>query len=269
MNYQHLTIEEREKIQLMLWQKQSIRAMAAGFDRIFEVGPVFRANPSFTSRHDTEFTSIDVEISWIESHEDIMQLEEEWLQYVLSAIKNKLEPAITKYYKVPVTVPTLPFPRITMEEAYIALKQMGYQVTRAAKGDLDPEGERILSQYIKEKFNHEFVFVTDYPASVRPFYHMRQTNNPNLTKSFDLLWNGLEITTGAQREHRYDVLIEQVLNKNLTLPSLQHYLDFFKFGCPPHGGYGFGLSRMLMILLGIKNVREATYVYRGPNRLFP
>ena len=121
-----------------------------------------------------------------------------------------------------------------------------------------------------EKYEHEFVFVTDYPASVRAFYHMRYPDRPDTTKSFDLLWQGLEVTTGAQREHRYDKLVEQAKEKGIDLGPLQKsYLDFFKYGCPPHGGLGFGLTRMLMIMLGKSNVREVTYLYRGPNRLTP
>ncbi len=244
-------------------------AMAAGFDRIFEIGPVFRANPSFTSRHDTEFTSVDVEMSWIESHEDVMQLEEEWLRYVLISVKETLGDEIKELYGIDVEVPKTPFPRVTMEEAYVILANKGYTVTRAEKGDLDPEGERVLAQYIKEKFGYDFVFVTDYPVGVRAFYHMRHEDKPGFTKSFDLLWNGLEVTTGAQREHRHDILIRQAEEKGFSLEPLRHYLDFFKYGCPPHGGYGFGLSRMLMILLGFNNVRDVTYLYRGPNRLSP
>jgi aspartyl/asparaginyl-tRNA synthetase len=244
-------------------------AMAAGFDRIFEIGPVFRANPSFTSRHDTEFISLDVEISWIDSLEDVMVLEEEWLRYILRSLKEEFGEKIKKTYGVEVVVPEIPFPRVTMEEAYAILKQRGYKVTRAEKGDLDPEGERVLARYIMEKFGHEFVFVRDYPVNVRPFYHMRHVDNPDLTNSYDLIWKGLEITTGAQREHRHDVLIRQVEEKGLSTEPLKHYLDFFKYGCPPHGGYGAGLTRLLMTLLGFGNVREVTYLYRGPNRLSP
>lgn len=244
-------------------------AMASGFDRIFEIGPVFRANPSFTSRHDTEFTSVDVEISWIESHEDIMQLEEKWLQYVLMSVKAELENEIKELYGVEIVVPQIPFPRVTMEEAYAILAGEGYAVTRAEKGDLDPEGERVLARYIKEKYEHDFVFVTNYPVSVRAFYHMRYEDQPSLTKSFDLIWKGLEVTTGAQREHRRDILTRQAKEKGFAIEPLRHYLDFFKYGCPPHGGYGFGLTRMLMILLNLNNVREVTYLYRGPNRLSP
>lgn len=244
-------------------------AMAAGFDRVFEIGPVFRANPSFTSRHDTEFTSVDVEISWIDSHEDVMQLEERWLRHVLQVVKAEHGEEIKVKFGAEIVVPELPFPRVTMEEAYNILDQMGHRIERGEKGDLDPEGERLLCRHFHEKTGHEFVFVTEYPSVVRAFYHMRPEGKPNLTKSFDLLWKGLEVTTGAQREHRYDILVEQAKEKGLSLEPIQYYLDFFRYGCPPHGGYGFGLTRMLMVMLGAKNVREVTYLYRGVNRLTP
>ncbi len=244
-------------------------AMAAGFDRVFEIGPVFRANPSFTSRHDTEFTSVDVEISWVESHDDVMKIEERWLRYVLERIKAEHGEAIMRHFGVEVMVPALPFPRITMAEAYDILAKRGHVLSAETKGDLDPEGERLICAHVKEQTGHDFVFVTEYPITVRPFYHMRHENNPNLTKSFDLLWKGLEVTSGAQREHRYGILIQQAQEKGLNLEPIRHYLDCFRYGCPPHGGYGFGLTRMLMVLLGVKNVREVTYLYRGPTRLAP
>lgn len=244
-------------------------AMVAGFDRVFEIGPVFRANPSFTSRHDTEFTSVDVEISWIESHEDVMQVEERWLHYILQELKIRYAEEIKKEFAVEIIIPELPFPRVTMAEAYEILDRMGHRIERGEKGDLDPQGERLLYQYFKEKTGHEFVFVTEYPSAVRAFYHMRPEGRPYLTKSFDLLWKGLEVTTGAQREHRYDVLVQQAEEKGLSLESIKYYLDFFRYGCPPHGGYGFGLTRMLMVILNLRSVREVTFLYRGVNRLTP
>ncbi len=243
-------------------------AMAAGFDRVFEIGPVFRADPSFTSRHATEFTSIDVEMSWIDSHEDVMALEEAWLRHVLATVKERYGERIAETFGVEVVVPELPFPRVPMAQAHEIVAASGHQAENG-KGDLDPEGERIVARYVQEKYGHEFVFITDYPISVRPFYHMRYADRPEITKSFDLLWKGLEITTGAQREHRYDVLKAQAQEAGLSLELLNFYLDFFKYGCPPHGGFGFGLARMLMSMLGLKNVREATFLFRGPNRLEP
>src|SRR3989338_2189964 len=174
-------------------------AMTAGFDRVFEIGPVFRANPSFTSRHDTEFTSVDVEISWTESHEEVMEIEERWLNYVISQVAIKHSDEIKKVFGTEIMVPELPFPRVTMAEAYKILDQMGHRIERGEKGDLDPEGERLLCRHFYEKNGHEFVFVTEYPSVVRAFYHMRPEGKPHLTKSFDLLWKGLEVTTGAQR----------------------------------------------------------------------
>jgi len=242
-------------------------AMAAGFEKVFEIGQVFRANPSFTSRHDTEFTSYDVEISFIESYKDIISLEERLIQYMLTKIKEKLGDLILNFYDREIIIPSIPFPKVTMKEAKKILSKLG--VPSEKEGDLTPEEERKLCEYIKEKTNHEFVFATEWPADVRPFYHMRLEKDPSLTKSFDLLWNGLEITTGAQREHRYDILKKQAEEKNISLDSIKFYLNFFKYGCPPHGGFGLGPTRMLIKIFNVSNVREVTYLYRGVNRLEP
>jgi len=242
-------------------------AMAAGFEKVFEIGPVFRANPSFTSRHDTEFTSYDVEISFIESYKDIISLEERLIQYMLTKIKEKLGDLILNFYDREIIIPSIPFPKVTMKEAKKILSKLG--VPSEKEGDLTPEEERKLCEYIKEKTNHEFVFATEWPADVRPFYHMRLEKDPSLTKSFDLLWNGLEITTGAQREHRYDILKKQAEEKNISLDSIKFYLNFFKYGCPPHGGFGLGPTRMLIKIFNVSNVREVTYLCRGVNRLEP
>ncbi len=244
-------------------------AMAAGFDRVFEIGPVFRADPSFTSRHTTEFTGIDMEMSWVETHDDVMSYQERWLQYCYQRVKETYGEEIKTLFKVDITVPEVPFPRIPMKEAVEILKTRGYKLPPEKKGDIDPAGERELAAYVKEKYNHDFVFLTDWPIAVRPFYHMRHPDDQTLTRSFDLIANGLEITTGAQREHRYDVLAKQALDKGLRLEPIQYYLDFFKFGCPPHGGFGLGLGRLLMVLLGINNLRETMFLFRGPNRLNP
>jgi nondiscriminating aspartyl-tRNA synthetase len=243
-------------------------AMAAGFGRVFEVGPVFRANPSFTSRHDTEFTSVDVEISWIDSHEEVMAFEERWLAHVLAAVKAEHGEAIEATFETELLVPAVPFPRVSLEQAKELLREHGHDAP-GAEHDLDPPSERALSAIVKDAHGHEFAFVTDYPASVRPFYHMRHPEEPALTKSFDLLWRGIELTTGAQREHRYEQLLAQAQDKRVDVGPIQYYLDFFRFGAPPHGGFGFGLTRLLMQMLGQENVREVTFLYRGPHRLEP
>jgi nondiscriminating aspartyl-tRNA synthetase len=245
-------------------------AMAAGMDRVFEIGPAFRADPSFTPRHSTEFTSVDMEMSWIESHHDVMEFEEAWLQHVLQTVKEKHGKEIMDTFDVEVVVPTLPFPKVTMEEAQKILREKGYRPpSDTKKGDLDPQGERLLCEHAKEKYGHEFIFVTDYPIEVRPFYHMRKDDKPSETKSFDLLWKWMEITTGAQREHCYDVLVRQATEKRVNLESIRFYLDFFKYGCPPHGGFGFGLARLLAAMLNQKSIRDVVFLHRGPTRLIP
>ncbi len=242
-------------------------AMAAGFEKVFECGPVFRAEPSFTSRHATEFTGYDAELSYIDSHEDVMQEEERALHAAIRQVHALYGDDIAQVFEREVAVPTLPFPRIPLSEAKKTLAAIG--VASEAAGDLSPEEERAISEYVKETYGHEFVFITDYPATVRPFYHMRHEGDATLTKSFDLLWNGLEITTGAQREHRYDVLMQQATEKGMRIETLQFYFNFFKYGCPPHGGYGMGPNRAIMKLLGIDNVRDAMFLYRGVKRLEP
>lgn len=244
-------------------------AMSAGFERVFEFGPVFRADPSFTSRHMTEFTGVDMEISWIETHEDVMAMQERWLQFVYQRVKDVHGEQIREMFGHEMIVPTLPFPRIPMAEAVEILKSRGYQLPADKKGDIDPGGEREIAAYVMEKYNHEFVFLTDWPIAVRPFYHMRHPDNPGLTRSYDLIACGLEITTGAQREHRPDILAKQALEKGLHLEPIQFYLDFFRYGCPPHGGFGLGLSRLLMVMLGLNNIRETVFLFRGPTRLTP
>ncbi len=244
-------------------------AQAAGFEKIFEIGPVFRADPSFTSRHMTEFTGIDFEISWIDSHEDVMVQAENLLAHTYAAVREKHYDKIVEHFDVELEVPITPFPRLTMAEAYQILKGLDYKLPPEKKGDLDPGAERALGDYVKKEYGNDFVFVKDWPFTVRPFYHMLHEDNPGLTKSFDLLGRGLEITTGAQREHRYDVLAKQALDKGLTLPPIQTYLNYFRYGCPPHGGLGMGLSRLLMVMLNLPSIREAVFLFRGPNRLEP
>jgi aspartyl-tRNA synthetase len=243
-------------------------AQPAGFGKVFEVAPAFRADPSFTSRHATEFISVDAEISWIDTHEDVMAMHEQLMVAGLTAVKEKHGDEIKAAFDVEVTVPSVPFPRIPLAEAKRIVAERGYEVPRA-DDDMDPEGERRISEYVKEEFGHEFVFLTDYASSIRPFYHRRHADDAGLTNSYDLIFNGVEISTGAQREHRIDVLVEQAKEKGLDPEELAFYLDFFRYGVPPHGGFGMGLSRVIMLLLHQPSIREVTYLFRGPNRLTP
>jgi aspartyl-tRNA synthetase len=243
-------------------------AQPAGFGRVFEIAPAFRADPSFTSRHATEFTSIDAEMSWIDSHEDVATMQEEVLVAAFQAVKDKHGEEIERLFGIEITVPAMPFPRIPLAEAKEIVASRGYVVPRE-DADMDPEGERQIAAYVKETFGHDFVFLTDYASSIRPFYHMRHADDPELTNSYDLIYNGTEIATGAQREHRVDVLTEQAREKGLVPEELSFYLDFFRYGVPSHGGFGMGLGRILMLMLGQASIREVTYLFRGPTRLLP
>jgi aspartyl-tRNA synthetase len=243
-------------------------AIAAGFDQVFEIAQAFRAEPSFTPIHATEFTSVDAEIGWIDSHADVMAYEERWLQSVFEHVLDRHGADMKEILGVDRAVPEAPFPKIPMREARAIIERMG-GTNPADKEDIDPAGQRLLSEHVKSEFGHEFVFVTDYPVDVRPFYHMRHSEDSDLTRSFDLFWNSIEVTTGAQREHRPDVLERQAAEKGISTDSVGYYLDFFRYGCPPHGGLGFGLARWLMVFFGRSAIREVTLLHRTPNRIEP
>jgi aspartyl/asparaginyl-tRNA synthetase len=242
-------------------------AIAGGMEKVFEIGPAFRAEPSFTSRHETEFTSIDMEIAWIEDHYELMEIEERWLSHAITAVAAAHGAEIRRLFGVDVAPPTLPFPKLAFEEARETLESLGHPLR--TRSDLDSEGERILAEHMAKTTGHEFLFITDYPARHRAFYHMRQDDRPDMTKGFDLLWRGMEITTGAQREHRYERLVAQATARGYKLDALSDYLDFFRYGCPPHGGMGVGLGRILMRMLNVASIREVTLLSRTPKRLRP
>ncbi len=234
-------------------------AMAAGMEKVFMVGPVFRAEPSFTTRHMTEFTGWDFEMSYITSHHDVMDTEEQALISGFNELKRSLLPEIT--------IPQAPFPRLPFIEAKSKLKKAG--ISSDKPHDLSPEEERAISQIMQEESGSEFLWIIDYPPEGRAFYHMRDENNSGLTKGFDLLYKGLEITTGAQREHRIEVLEKQAKEKGISQESISDYLNFFRYGCPPHGGVGIGPGRIVMQILGLSSVKEATYLPRDVKRLSP
>lgn len=241
-------------------------AMAAGLERIFETGPVFRAEKSYTNKHATEFTGFDLEFSYIDSFEDVMKMEEELLAYALAKVKEAHGEEIKESYGLEVIVPTLPFPRMKLADVYAELEERyGYKVPDELKGDLTTEAERMTARLAKDKFDHEFLFITDYDAKERAFYHMRDENG--VPQGYDLIWRGVEITTGAQREHRYEILKAQAEEKGLA-EDVKFYLEFFKYGCPPHGGFGLGIDRLTMLFLGL-SIKEAEFLFRGPNRLTP
>jgi aspartyl-tRNA synthetase len=234
--------------------------IASGFEKVFMTGPVFRAELSFTTRHLTEFTGWDFELAYIDSHHDIMDEEEDLIIGGFSEIKKQLP-------NIELEIPSKPFPRITMVEAKEILGAAG--IASDEDHDLSPEEERAISQIVKDKYNHDFVFITEYHKSKSAFYHMRLDENSDYSRRSDLLYRGVEITTLAQREHRIEILEKQALEKGMSLDALSDYLNFFRYGCPPHGGAGIGPARLIMKILGLANVREATYLPRDVKRLTP
>ena len=241
-------------------------AMASGFERIFEVGPVFRAEKSFTNKHTTEFSGFDLEFSYINSFHDVMHMEEELLRAALKAVNDAYGEEIKELFGTEVIVPETPFPVVTLKDLYKGLEEdFGFTVPEEEKNDLITDAERLSYEWVKKHYNHEFLFVTDFDAEKRAFYHMR--DEQGIPQGYDLIWRGVEITTGAQREHRYDILKAQAEEKGLA-DDVKFYLEFFKYGCPPHGGFGIGIDRLTMLLLGL-HIKEAMFLFRGPNRLTP
>jgi len=240
-------------------------AMAAGFERVFEFGPCFRAEKSHTNRHATEFTSIDLEFSYIDSYRDVIKLKSEMLAYVFQTVKDAYGDQIAELYGQEIVVPALPFPVIALPDLLAALEtEFGLVIPEDGRADLGTEAEQLAYQWVKKHHNHEFLYVTDFGKEKRAFYHMRENGVP---QGFDLIWRGVEITTGAQREHRYDVLKAQADEIGLG-EDIKFYLDFFRYGCPPHGGFAIGLERLTMLMLN-QGIKDTAFLFRGPNRLTP
>jgi len=237
--------------------------LSCGFEKVFEIGAVYRAETSHTTRHLTEFISLDLEMSFIKSDDDIRKLEEKMLKFCLEKVKEKCKKEL-EIIGVEVKVPKIPFARITFADA---LKKLG--VIDPTKNDLSGSEEKQLGKIIENETGSEFVFVTNYFFSKRPFYTMKDEKNPRLTKSFDLLWKGLEVTTGGQREHRHDILLNQCKEKGVPTQQIATYLDAFKYGMPAEGGLGIGIERIVMQMLNLPNIQEASFFPRTPDRLEP
>ena len=240
--------------------------MVGVFDRVFEAAPVFRAEKHNTKRHLNEYTSLDFEMGYIESFQDIMEMETGFLQYTMKL----LEKEYAKELKIlGVTLPkTDQIPQVHFEEAKRLVSEK-YQRKIRNPYDLEPEEEMLIGQYFKEEYDADFVFVTHYPSKKRPFYAMDDPEDPTFTLSFDLLFGGLEVTTGGQRIHDLDMLEEKIAARGMTEEGMEHYLQVFRHGMPPHGGLGIGLERITMKLLGEENVRETTLFPRDMSRLEP
>ena len=240
--------------------------MVGVFDRVFETAPVFRAEKHNTKRHLNEYTSLDFEMGYIDGFEDIMAMETGFLQYMVDLLKKDYE----KELKIlGVTLPNVDkIPTVRFDEAK---RKVAEKYGRKIRNpyDLEPEEEALIGQYFKEECDADFVFVTHYPSKKRPFYAMDDPADPTFTLSFDLLYHGLEITTGGQRIHDYNMLLEKIEKRGMTTEGMEQYMDTFKHGMPPHGGLGIGLERLTMKLIGEDNVRETTLFPRDMSRLEP
>lgn len=240
--------------------------MVGVFDRVFETGPVFRAEKHNTKRHLNEYTSLDFEMGYIDGFEDIMAMETGFLQYTMKL----LETEYAKELKIlGITLPKtdqIPAVRFDRAKELVAEK---YDRKIRNPFDLEPEEESLIGRYFQEEYGADFVFVTHYPSKKRPFYAMDDPEGSRYTLSFDLLYHGLEITTGGQRIHDYRMLTEKIAARGMTEEGLEQYLDTFRYGMPPHGGLGIGLERLTMKLAGEDNVRETTLYPRDLSRLEP
>ena len=240
--------------------------MVGVFDRVFETAPVFRAEKHNTKRHLNEYTSLDFEMGYIDSFEDIMAMETGFLQYMLALLEKEYDKELKL---LGVTLPKADrIPTVRFDEAKEKVSQK-YNRTIKNPYDLEPEEEVLIGQYFKEECDADFVFVTHYPSKKRPFYAMDDPADPTFTLSFDLLFKGMEITTGGQRIHDYHMLMEKLEKRGMESEGMEQYLNTFKCGMPPHGGLGIGLERLTMKLLDEENVRETTLFPRDLSRLDP
>jgi nondiscriminating aspartyl-tRNA synthetase len=240
--------------------------LLAGFGRVFEIAPVFRAEKHNTRRHINEYTSFDFEMAWISGVEDVMKMEEQMLHHTFTKTKEHAA-AELELLGVDLVIPKLPFKRVKYAEAIDLVNAAGKDLS--VNDDLDPESEQLLGQIFPEKFGTDMVFITHYPLELRPAYTMPSLTDEGMTESFDLTYKGMEITTGGQRIHIYDLLVERFKAKGFKPSDFSFYLDPFKYGAPPHGGLGLGVERLTMQLLGIDNIREATLLPRDRDRLTP
>lgn len=240
--------------------------MVAGFEKIFEIGPSWRAEKSYTRRHLCEHRGIAVELSFIKDEYDVIKLEEELVYFILDKLKEKHGDEFSKY-GIELTLPKRPFPVLEFPEIYEILKGMGKKIEYG--DDYDTESEVLLWRYVKEKYDNDFFFVNRFPFNVKPFYVMRVDNDPFWARSVDLLYKGVELSSGGQREHRYEKIIEQAKIKGISINSIEWFAKHFKYGAPPHGGFNIGIERLTMQLLNIHNIREAVLFPRDPERLLP
>jgi nondiscriminating aspartyl-tRNA synthetase len=239
--------------------------MVGALERVFSIGIVFRAEKHSTARHLNEYTSMDVEMGFIKDHRDVMQMETRLMQYIAKELSANCS---NEFALLNADIPVVPdtIPSMKLREAQELIFTETGKDTRT-EPDLEPEDERWLCEWAKNNHDSDFIFITHYPVSKRPMYTMEDTEDPGFTNGFDLLFRGVEITTGGQRRHEYQNLIEGIKMKGLDPEKFSYYLQAFKYGMPPHGGWGMGLERLTAKFLGLQNVKEATLFPRDINRI--
>ena len=241
--------------------------MVGVFERVFEIGPVFRAEPHFTTRHINEYISLDAEMGFIDEWKDVTRELNKVLIKMFAYLKEKGGVYLEMYKATLPEVPDeIPYLKLT-EAKKIILEKYNYEVLKET--DIDPEGERLICKYAKEEFKSDFIFVTHYPWKDRPFYTMPDPKDKDATFGFDLLFRGVEIVTGSQRIHEYKQLIDNMKKKGIKEKGLEFYLDVFKYAMPPHGGWAIGSERLIQHILGLSSVKEATLFPRDVKRLRP
>lgn len=240
--------------------------IASGFDRIFDLGPSWRAEPSHTPRHLCEHRGCAVEMSFIRDERSTERIEEELVRTAFEKIQRDCKEELS-IHECNLVIPNAPFPELVFPEIYDVLNEMGKK--QVPGQPLDRECEKLLGEWVREKYKTDFFFINRFPWEEKPFYVMRVDNQPEWTRSVDMLYKGLELSSGGQREHRYEKIIEQAKLKRMALDKLEWFTKFFKFGAPPMGGFNLGIERLTMQLLGLENVREATPFPRAPERLLP
>lgn len=241
--------------------------MVGVFERVFSFATAFRAEKSATTRHLSEYTSLDMEMGFIEDHHDLMRVETRLMRYITEHLKENHAVDLTT---LEMELPLIPdgdcFPHLKLREAQALIKERT-GADKTNEPDLEPEDERWLSEYAHDELGSDFIFITHYPVSKRPFYTMEDSADPGFTKSFDLLFRGVEITTGGQRVHDLEELKAKATAKGLDPTKFAFYLQAFQYGIPPHGGWGMGLERLTAKFCGVKNVKEATLFPRDINRI--
>ena len=240
--------------------------MASGLDRVFEIAPIFRAEEHNTTRHLNEAWSIDAEMAFIENEDEVMQILERLIAYTINYVREHNEKEL-KILDFELEEPKLPFRRITYTQALEILKDLGKEIPWGE--DIDTEGEKLLGRYIKETYDEDLYFIYQYPSEAKPFYIMKYDERPEISRAFDLEYRGVEITSGGQREHCYEKLKEQIAEKGLNVESFEFYLKAFRYGMPPHGGFGLGAERLLKQMLNLNNIREVILFPRDRRRLEP